>query len=130
MNALYAALFSWAVTLSGYPATDMPEVKVVPHSTLEEMACGGKTCRVLGLYDPKQPNTVWIDGALDLQDTYSSSILVHEFVHYLQNKAGKVAFECEAAIENEREAYAVQTEFLHRYGIYRPAFASKFGMNC
>ena len=124
MNALYAALFGWAVHLSGYPYAAMPEVVRVEHHWLEQEACGGRPCKVLG-WHRQHEDKVYLDNSLDLQDTFQSSIAVHEFVHYLQGVSGKYALEptCSESVDMEREAYGVQERYLVAYGIYHPITA-------
>jgi hypothetical protein len=141
MTELYAALLSWAVTLSGYPAPAEPPVVVPkPHTFFVDQACHGQDCKVLGWYAGGK--NVYIDETLDPQDNlFASSILVHEMVHYLQGVArgddalkGGVAFNnapsCEQSIQWEHEAYAVQREFILRYGAYLPVGASMLHVHC
>ena len=126
MAEIYAVLMSWAVTLSGYPAPmDAPEISTVPHSVLVAKACHGKECKVIGWFPPG--NRIYLDERLRPDDSlYASSIVVHEMVHYLQQQSGRYggAFSCEKAIAMEHEAYAIQQEYLVRYGVYRPVGAS------
>ena len=111
------ALMSWAVLLSGYAVPQkLPDMIQVKHSYLETNACGGKSCNVLGLYDGQ--NTVYLDDRMKLDSVAEKSIVVHEFVHFLQKKSGVFGASCQDAIAQEREAYAVQQEFLTRHGIY------------
>src|SRR5262245_33016186 len=81
MNDLFEVLLSWAVMLTGYsmPAQH-PEVVMASHATLEQMACEGRRCRVMGWYP--SGGKIYIDDSLDLGDLYASSIVVHEMVHY------------------------------------------------
>lgn len=121
MTDLYAALLSWAIQLSGYPTpTVLPIVAMVSHSELERLACAGRTCRVLGWY--AGGDTVYLDERMDVRRTFDSSILVHEFVHYLQGASGRysVHYDCAESIALEREAYGVQQSYLVAYGDYRP----------
>jgi len=130
MNELYAALLSWAVTLSGFPMPEHPpEVVHKPHSFFVERACNGKECKVLGWYDGGR--SVYIDDRLDPQNSLlASSIVVHEMVHYLQAvargdagpKSGAfgVLPSCQQVMHWEQEAYAVQREYITRQGIYLP----------
>jgi hypothetical protein len=128
---LYAVLLSWAITLSGYPAPDQPvEVVHVSHDTLVQRACGGRECKVMGWFPPGR--SVYIDERLKPNDNLlAASIVVHEFVHFLQYQAGGYeAFDCSKAIELEREAYAVQREFLLRYGAYQPVGTNSHRVGC
>jgi hypothetical protein len=132
MHELYAVLMSWAVTLSGYaePAT-RAEVVSVPASYLAEHACGGRPCKVLGWFPPG--NRMYLDERLDPRnDLFAASVLVHEMVHFLQYESGRHTGGrfCEDVIRLEREAYAVQREFLLRYGVYRPVGASMHHVGC
>lgn len=132
MHELYAVLMSWAVTLSGYAAPmTQAEVVSVPGSYLAEHACGGRPCKVLGWFPPG--NRMYMDERLDPRnDLFAASVLVHEMVHFLQYESGPYAAErsCEEVIRLEREAYAVQREFLLRYGVYRPVGASMHHVGC
>ena len=132
MNDIYAVMLSWAVTLTGYPMPEVqPEVRLVSHQELVERACGGVECKVLGWFPPGQ--VIYLDERLDPQDSlYASSVLVHEMVHYLQQTSGRYPREhdCETAIEREREAYAIQREFLTRYDVYQPVGAGMHLVGC
>jgi hypothetical protein len=133
MNELYAILLSWAVTLSGYPMPDQPaEVKTVSHAYLVEHACNGRECKVLGWFPPGR--TIYVDNRLNPADSLlAASIVVHEMVHHLQHEAGRIdpaKWSCENAIALEREAYAIQREFLLRYGVYQPVGLSMHRVGC
>ena len=132
MDELVAILMSWSVTLSGYSRPSAaPEIVMAPHSYLVAEACGGHECQVLGWYPPGQ--RIFLDDRLDPANSlYESSIVVHEMVHFLQQQSGR--FEesviCASALKREREAYAVQREFLLRSGAYQPLGASMHPMGC
>ena len=113
-----AVLLSWAVHLSSYsmPATP-PRVEYRPQSFFIEEVCHSERCRTLGWYDHK--GTVFIDERLrDRDDKFTRSLLVHEFVHYLQHQSGRYsAADCSDHVKREREAYAIQREYVARaYG--------------
>ncbi len=113
MAETIAVLLSWAVHLSSYPApAEPPSVVYAPHSFFVENACRGKECKVLGWYDNK--GVVYIDERLRDEDTsFTRSLLVHEFVHYLQDLSGKYdAGSCDDQIIREREAYAIQRAYV------------------
>jgi hypothetical protein len=132
MHEMFAILMSWAVTLSGYPRpATAPEIVMVPHSYLVAEACGGRECKVLGWYPPGQK--IFLDDRLDPTDSlYASSIVVHEMVHFLQQQFGhfEEGLSCASALSREREAYAVQREFLLRSGVYQPVGASMHAVGC
>lgn len=131
MDDLYAIFMSWAVTLSGYPApAQLPEVVAVPHSYLVKAACNGRECKVMGWFPPGQ--RIYLDERLrPRDDLLASSVVVHEMVHYLQQESrGGLAGSCADFIALEREAYQVQREFLHRYGVYQPVGVSMHHAGC
>lgn len=111
-------LLGWAVRLSGYamPAAP-PEVEYRPHSFFVEEVCRSERCRTLAWYNHN--GTVYIDDRLrERADKFSHSLLVHELVHYLQDKSGKFHnTDCVDHVKREREAYAIQREYVARaYG--------------
>jgi hypothetical protein len=132
MDELLTILMSWSVTLSGYsrPST-LPDIVMAPHSYLVAEACGGRECQVLGWYPPGQK--IFLDDRLDPANSiYASSIVVHEMVHFLQQQSGRFEenVDCASTLEREREAYAVQREFLLRSGAYQPVGASMHPVGC
>jgi len=141
MSELYVTLMSWAVTLSGYPApAEPPNILAEPHSFFVERACNGRECKVLGWYAGGR--NLYIDESLDPeQNLFASSIVVHEMVHYLQSVArgddvpqGGAAFSvtpsCRQLVHWEFEAYAVQREYIMRYGTYLPVGRSMLDAHC
>src|SRR5882762_1744892 len=79
MNPLYEVLLSWATLLSGYATPgEPPEVMVVSHAYLEQVACEGRPCKVMGWFPPGR--TIFLDDRLDAEDDlYASSVVVHEW---------------------------------------------------
>ena len=113
LDAILVILLSWASHLSGYPMpSEPPEIRFEQHAIFVENACGGKECNVVGWYN--DADVVYIDERYsDIEDGFATSLVVHEFTHYLQHKSG--AFEsqsCEDSISREREAYYVQNLYL------------------
>jgi hypothetical protein len=141
MTDLFATLLSWAVTLSGYPApAEPPNVVVEPHAFFVHRACNDRECKVLGWYAGGKD--LYIDESLDPQNSlFASSIVVHEMVHYLQGVArgddalkGGAAFNvapsCKQLVHWEFEAYAVQREYILRYGTYLPVGSAMLDAHC
>lgn len=115
MNEILSILMSWAVMLSGYPMpSTMPVVMYMPHEFFVEYACKGVECNVEGWYSDK--GYVYIDDKIGENDSgHETSVIVHEFVHYLQHKSGLFdSSSCEHSIYREREAYSVQNAYLVR----------------
>jgi hypothetical protein len=140
MADLYAALLSWAITLSGFPAPSEPPIVVPrPHAFFVEQACHGQECKVLGWY--AGGSQVYIDETQDAESSlFASSIVVHEMVHYLQGVARgdslvhgaafNVAPSCAQSVHWEHQAYAVQREYILRYGAYLPVGLSMLHVHC
>ena len=132
MEGLYAVLLSWAVTLTGYSMPDhKPTVEMVPPSYLEQAACRGRPCKVIGWFPPGE--TIYLDERLDPEhDLFASSVVVHEMVHYVQHRSGKyrVPHSCEDVVSMEREAYQAQRDFLLRYGVYHPVGIVMHRLDC
>lgn len=137
---LYAGLMDWAVRLSKYPAaTTMPTVRYVPQQFFDDNACGGHPCRVWGWYPNTGKNVVYVnekardllnDGS-DPRSLLAASIVVHEFVHYLQAVSRRFApYDCNQAMQLEREAYQAQNAYLASYGRFTPVGASMHTANC
>ncbi|MDT0618820.1 hypothetical protein RM531_10075 [Salinisphaera sp. P385] len=110
---LIAGLFNWAVLLSGYADPGaQPALEFREHSFFVENACQGQECRVMGWYN--DADVVYLDTRLeDLESTFARSLLVHEFVHYLQHHSGELEdYSCAQQISREREAYSIQRQYM------------------
>jgi hypothetical protein len=119
---LCAILLSWVFTLSDFEkvGNECPEMQMVKHSWLEEQACNGRSCKVLGWY-PGEGDVVYLDDRMDLENNlFHSSVALHELVHWLQGKQGALLENCQRSIEAEREAYSIQSQYLVEYGTYYP----------
>ena len=132
MDSLIVILMSWAVTLSGYniPST-LPKVYQVPHEFFVQHACGGNECKVRGWY--AGGGKVYIDNRMDPQNNLNdASIVVHEFVHYLQYETYEFPnpIPCEIAVQMEKQAYGVQQAFFTAYGSYAPQSLVPTHMEC
>lgn len=115
---IIAVLLGWAVQVSNYPMPETPPaVEYRPASFFVEHVCHSEKCRTLGWYNHN--GTVYIDERLrGRDDKFVNSLLVHEFIHYLQDKSGKFDnTDCDDHVRREREAYAYQREYVARaYG--------------
>lgn len=112
MNEVYAILLSWAAHLSGYPMpADLPEIRFEQHEFFVENACYGIECNVVGWYNDN--GIVYIDEEHDTGTGFDDSLVVHEFVHWLQDKSGEFDKDsCVDFVAREHEAYAVQNDYL------------------
>ena len=113
--SLVKELVQEASELSGLqPVIDLPEVTFAPMFIVSQYACGGK-CEALGAYHPQRG--ILIEWTLDPQrDLYARSILLHEIVHFLQDrhKAHGDRATCQRWHQRELDAFSVQNKFLAR----------------
>ncbi len=110
-----AALLSWAVQLTSYSAPAVPPtISYQPHSYFVEHVCKGKKCGAHAWYDNQ--GAIILDQRFEGVDSaLTRGIIVHEMVHYLQDMSGKYDVgNCETYLLREREAYAIQREFIAR----------------
>ncbi|MBI2311442.1 MAG: hypothetical protein HYU77_02950 [Betaproteobacteria bacterium] len=120
MSEIYSVLLTWAVALSGYQPPALPlEVVTVSSSALEQKACHATPCQTLAWYPEAGGTRVFLDDRLSPDaNVADASIVVREFVRYLQWSAGKRdhAGDCESGLKLDREAYVVQQKFLAANG--------------
>lgn len=122
VSPLLSKLLAAAIHLSGLPAmpaSELPPVLMLPRSELNKTVCPSVPIRCAGLtaaFDTQRYRIV-MDDRLDLNDEYDASFLVHEMVHVLQfHSGGSTGFtSCEAVVESERQAYAVQNAYLREH---------------
>lgn len=89
-----------------------PVIHIVSLSRLRELI-GCERCPVRALH---QQGVIYLDERLDFERAYDASILLHEYVHYLQwLQYGEVA-DCKSWLDRERQAYMIQAHVLARVG--------------
>jgi len=113
LDAALYFLLGLAAGLSGYDLPDeAPTVRFEDEAFFETRVCRRMPCRVVGWYDDQ--GTIYIDRRFrDLDNEIGSSILIHEFIHYLQHMNGAFASgTCHENVAREREAYRVQNRYI------------------
>lgn len=126
LKAMVLGMLSWIGAHANYPMPDeTPAVALVPHSYLEQLACGEK-CPALGVYP--DGNVIYIDEDLQIEtNVCARSVLLHELVHYLQDKNSRfmnLAPPLRSRMR-EHEAYGVQEIYLGENG-RKVAFGPNF----
>ena len=112
---LYTVLMGWAAFLSPYEVPDeLPPVAMAPITYLQDKVCPSTmSCPVLGIF---YRGTVYLRQDLDgMHDPYARSIIVHEFVHFLQienDSHSETPDSCQKAYQREIEAYGIQNAYL------------------
>lgn len=125
MKAIVVSLLAWLGAHTDYPpAHEAPAVALVPHSFIEDLACGSP-CDVLGVYP--DGNLVYIDSALNVEtNVCARSVILHELVHYLQDRNHRY-LNLPSVMRwhvREVEAYALQRQYLQGFGV-QAAFKPK-----
>lgn len=84
----------------------LPEMHSVSSEELQRAVCK-RSCQ--GVKAGQVGNHIYYDERLDLSNSFVRSIIIHEYVHYLQWYHHGVARDCQEYADREREAYLVQT---------------------
>lgn len=129
MTTIIKMLMMAAISLSGYQGNKdvAPAIKPVSKTYLEHVICSdedylrdGKCGTVYGFY---HNGVVYIDENLDIRfNKLHRSVVVHEFVHYLQernNKYNPAHQNICTKIIRELEAFQVEMKYLAREGVTR-----------
>lgn len=118
MEPLINAIMLWLSLNFTLPlGADQPIIRHVQPERLVAIHYGGMSGgppdpTVMGAYDART-RTIYLRDDWDSRDATDVSVLVHELVHYLQDRAG-LSFECPVA--REAHAYAAQQRWLEFYG--------------
>lgn len=117
MNALLAAIVTWLALNFGLPATYVyPTIRYLPAKEIYLARYG--TAKpgfwpVTAVYE-NPSDTIILPKNWTPTSPTDVSILVHEMVHHLQNKAG-LKYACDE--EREAVAYAAQGKWLSQFGL-------------
>jgi len=107
------SIYMLAHSQAGLPLPDRaPTIHVTTQENIRALLGCGR-CRPSGAQIKED---VYVDDELDFSKAYDASILLHEFVHYLQWSAAGPAKSCEEWQEREQRAIAVQTRVLAASG--------------
>lgn len=114
------SLFLLAAMMTGYNHPDqVPVIIAEPHQFFVDNTCNAvdtniAPCYTVGLYvyDAK---TIFIDVSLDNET--AKGVLLHEFVHYLQDYNGRWnGTSCGEKILREIEAYSIENRYFRETG--------------
>lgn len=112
---LLGALFASAL-LTAYrqPDTFMPRVVLKSSEEINREFCPDGGClNTVALYN-NDTKTITVNENLDPTKEYDISVLLHEFIHHLQNINGHRRSDCSG--EREGQAYTTQRAFLKSRG--------------
>lgn len=105
-----------------------PNVYRVPHAELENYVCGTH-CSIKAWY--RAGDGIYLDDSLKPEtNIFDRSILLHEMVHYIQDRAGEYGNmdDCNRWFHREVDAYNVQNRYLGVMG--HPSRVAFTGDNC
>lgn len=112
-------------------------IKLVSHEFFVKHSCGGEDCKVYGWFPWEAPrDTLYLDHGFDFSKPLASSVAVHEIVHFIQSldpvsEGAMKSRDCEHAVLLEREAYAVQRDYIARaFGVYQPVGLAMLRVSC
>jgi hypothetical protein len=128
---LLITLMGWAAQLSGYAVPEeLPEISFRDHAFFVDKVCAGRECRAVGWYNDE--GVVYIDERFRTPDSPNvASLYVHEFVHYLQHRSGRFdSHDCDDASRRERDALAVQNDYLLQFSAGVARFWHVDGLTC
>ena len=113
--ATIAALSTFLLTSAYYDKTAlMPEVELLSGDEINEIYCPSGGClNTVALYN-RETQTIIINETFDPSKEYDLSVLLHEFIHHLQNINGDKRIGC--AGDMEKQAYETQRRFLETRG--------------
>lgn len=116
LSEIAAELLVGIVTLMGQPSIDAPRIIALDPAELQRRVCG-RSCRVYAWYAPD--GMIYFDKRLDPRtDIVARGILVHELVHHIQRmRTGRDAANCAEWAHREREAFAIQANWLRKNGV-------------
>jgi hypothetical protein len=119
MDQFVAALLAWAVANSGYEAPLRPPAIEYRSEEFFAAACPAEAvhCATRGFYVDGTATIILHDSHRDLSEVRARAMLVHEIVHYLQDRSGRWGDRtCQSWVEREHEAYRLQLLYMVHEG--------------
>jgi hypothetical protein len=123
MNDLMVALMVWASAQTGLPVPDeLPTVKYADRCEIERIYyndgardCSKSVLRIQAIYLHDR-DTIYLPDTFDVNKLFDVSVVLHELVHYMQDKAGmEMPGTCHQE-KIERPAYDAQIAWLNATG--------------
>ncbi len=115
---IVAALMLFIQSMTGTVGIDLPapQIHVIPQSELAHKACGGTPCNVYGWFSNTDKRVYLAQGQDFINDPHARSVLLHELVHYTQDKMKTPTMinSCLTWKARELQAYDIQYEWLRR----------------
>ena len=102
-----------------------PEISILPQQQLAQKACGNFDCDVYGWFS-NADKVVYMSQNQDfVNDLHARSVLLHELVHYAQDrwKAPTMINACLTWKARELQAYDIQYEWLRLHRVRVPTLS-------
>lgn len=117
MKELCLQLLAVAAQFAEYtPPRDCPEIDFVPAAEIRRYICPDRECPTRGLYIYGGERLL-IEESRALDELPTRSVIVHELVHFLQDRAGETRDRsCKATLLRERVAFWAQEQYLRKNG--------------
>ena len=135
LETICLSLLSFINQQQAYPAVDScPALRQVSRTILQRRACDGRPCPALAYYD-RAGKTIYLLTSLDFGETLARGVLVHEMVHYVQDRtnswepAGEED-ECRASLKRELDAFVIQERYLAHKQVYLPVSRNMMFYSC
>lgn len=118
MDQFIAATLIWLAGQMGVPPyIEPPPIAYLTRDELRERSRHGNELgtrySIGGMYNSRD-DVVYLPTTFELSDPYQQSILVHELVHYLQDRH-TIHYPCRASYEEQ--AYRLQAVWMERHGL-------------
>ncbi len=129
-NQIVGALMLFIQSMTGTVGIELPapEIRVLPQRELAQKACGNRECDVYGWFSNVDKIVYMSDNQDFVNDLHARSVLLHELVHYAQDRfqALKMVNDCLTWKARELQAYDIQYAWLrhHRVRTPTPSFNS------
>jgi hypothetical protein len=132
-GALCLGFLAFIAQHGHYPAVaDCPGIEVVSVPELMSTACEGRPCPAQAFYD-RQDNVILLSEEVELDFALGRSILLHELVHYVQDRSGRWEEDpdlCRAGMLRELHAFRLQERYLLEQNIRIPVSQNMIYYRC
>jgi hypothetical protein len=133
LSQLCLLLLAFIAQHGHYPAMEeCPSVRTVSVPELMSTACEGRPCPAQGFYD-RETDAILLSDEVELAFALGRSILLHELVHYVQDRSGRWQEDdnaCRAGMMRELHAFHLQERYLLDQNIRIPVSQNMIYYRC
>jgi len=88
----------------------LPKIVFLSTQDLQKEYCRGSKCEVSAFH---RTGVIYLDKQISRDNVIDRSIIVHEFIHYIQRLKVGDTYTCKMWFDKESEAYRLQAEYLN-----------------